>query len=122
MPKKILIVEDDQQVARVYGIKFSGAGYEVVSAFDGEEGIGKINAERPDIVLLDLMLPRKDGFAVLEEMKKNGNLSKIPVIVLSNLGQDEDRERALKLGAVDYIVKADSTIQEIVEKVGQYLK
>ena len=119
--KKVLIIEDDEQVARVYTIKLKQEGIETIGAVDGEAGLEKIVSEKPDLVLLDLMLPKKDGFWVLGEMAKAPALKKISVIVLSNLGQEQDKERALKLGAKDYLVKSDISIKEVVEKIKKYL-
>ncbi len=119
--KKVLIIEDDEQISRVYGIKLKQEGIETINAADGEEGLKKIISDKPDAVLLDLMLPGKDGFWVLEELSKKPQLKNIPVIVLSNLGQKTDQERAMKLGAKDYLVKADVSIKEVVERIKKYL-
>ncbi len=118
---KVLIIEDDEQISRVYGIKLNQEGIETVNAVDGEEGLNKIISEKPDLVLLDLMLPGKDGFWVLEEAGKRHMLGKIPVVVLSNLGQEADKERAFNLGVKDYLVKADTSIKEVVDKIKKYL-
>lgn len=119
--KKVMIVEDDEHISKVYEIKFAKEGFITALARDGEEAVMKIIAEKPDIILLDLMIPKKDGFAVLEEIKGNLALTQIPVIVLSNLGQQADQERALALGANEYLVKVDHPIQEVVDKVKGYL-
>ncbi|MEK9183975.1 MAG: response regulator [Patescibacteria group bacterium] len=121
MAKKVLIIEDDEQVSRIYGIKLKQEGIKTEVAADGEEGLKKIVSEKPDLVLLDLMLPGKDGFWVLEEMNKKPEIKSIPVIVLSNLGQEIDKEKAMKLGAKEYLVKADVSIKEAVERVKKYL-
>lgn len=119
--KKVMIVEDDEHISKVYEIKFAKAGIDTFLARDGEEAVAKIAVEKPDVVLLDLMLPKKDGFGVLEDIKKVPELAKIPVIILSNLGQKSDQDRALALGANEYLVKVDYPIQEIVDKVKGYL-
>ena len=119
--KKVVIVEDDDHISKVYEIKFAKEGIKTVIARDGEEGVIVITAEKPDMIILDLMVPKKDGFAVLEEIKKNPELANIPVIVLSNLGQKVDQERALALGANEYLVKVNQPIQEIIDKVKAYL-
>jgi DNA-binding response OmpR family regulator len=119
MAKKVLIIEDDEQISRVYGIKLKQENIEAISAMDGEEGFKKISSEKPDLVLLDLMLPKKDGFWVLEEIKKSG--IKVPVFVLSNLGQEQDKEKALSAGAKGYLIKADVSIKEVVEKIKKEL-
>lgn len=122
MAQKILIVEDDKFLRELLTRKLTEAGYNVIEALDGEEGIKKIKEERPDLVLLDLILPGIDGFAVLTQMKEDPVLSSIPVIILSNLGQKQEIERGLKLGAVDYLIKAHFTPIEIVEKVKNVLR
>lgn len=120
--KKILIVEDDKFLRELIVQKLLKEGYETSEAVDGEEGIKKVKEEKPDLVLLDLILPGIDGFEVLSKKKEDPNLARIPVIVLSNLGQKEDVERGLKLGAVDYLIKAHFTPGEIIEKVKNSLK
>lgn len=120
--KKVLIVEDDKFLRELLARKLREAEYEVLEAIDGEEGFKTIKEKKPDLVLLDLILPEIDGFEVLERKKRDPEIEKIPVIILSNLGQREDIERGLKLGATDYIVKAHSTPAEIVEKVRTILK
>jgi len=97
-------------------------GYEISEAVDGEEGMKKVKEEKPDLVLLDLILPGIDGFEVLSKMKEDPALASIPVIILSNLGQKEDVEKGLKLGAVDYLIKAHFTPGEIIEKIKAALK
>lgn len=119
--KKVLIVEDDDHISKVYEIKFAKEHVNAIVARDGEEAVVKITAEKPDLILLDLMVPKKDGFGVLEEIKKNPELAKIPVIVLSNLGQKSDQDRIMGLGANEYLVKVDYPIQEVINKVKTYL-
>lgn len=119
--KKIMVVEDDEHISKVYEIKFAKEGINVVLARDGEEAVVKITAEKPDVILLDLMIPKKDGFGVLEEIKKNPELVNIPVIILSNLGQKTDQDRALALGANEYLVKVDYSIQDVINKAKGYL-
>ncbi len=119
--KKILIVEDDIHISKVYEIKFTKNGFITSIALDGEEAVAKIIAEKPDLVLLDLMLPKKDGFSVLEDIKKIPELAHIPIIVLSNLGQQVDKDRAIALGAREYLVKVDYPIQDVIDKVKAYL-
>ena len=119
--KKVMIVEDDEHISKVYEIKFAKEGISTSVARDGEDAVVKITAEKPSLIILDLMIPKKDGFWVLEEIKKNPDLATIPVLVLSNLGQKSDQERALGLGANEYLVKVDFSIQDIIEKVKGYL-
>lgn len=122
MPKKILIVEDDKFLRELITQKLIREGYETIEAVDGEEGLQKFREKKPDLVLLDLILPGIDGFEVLSKIGEDESLSKIPVIILSNLGQRDDIERGLKLGAVDYLIKAHFTPGEIIEKVKAVLK
>ncbi len=120
--QKILIVEDDRFLRELIARKLTAENYQIIEAIDGEEGLKKIKEEKPDLVLLDLILPGIDGFEVLSRIKEDPSLASIPVIILSNLGQREDVERGMKLGAVDYLVKAHFTPNEIIEKVKQILK
>jgi len=122
MAKTILIIEDDKFLRELVAQKLLKEDYDVVEAVDGEEGVRKIKEEKPDLVLLDLILPGIDGFEVLTRMGKDPEIASIPVIVLSNLGQKEDVERGLKLGAKDYLIKAHFTPGEIIEKIKKYLK
>ncbi|MFA5013453.1 MAG: response regulator [Candidatus Paceibacterota bacterium] len=121
MAKKILIIEDDKFLRELMTRKLLSLEYDVVSASDGEEGLQKIKSETPDIVLLDLILPGINGFDVLAKAKKDPAIEKIPIIILSNLGQSEDIEKGLKLGAQDFLVKAHFTPQEIVNKLRSIL-
>lgn len=122
MAKRILIVEDDKFLRELMSQKLNKEGYEVIEAVDGEEGVKKVKEELPDLILLDLILPGMDGFEVLGEIKKEESTNKIPVIILSNLGQREDIERGLNMGATDYLIKAHFTPGEIIEKVKSVLK
>ncbi len=119
--KKVVIVEDDEHISKVYEIKLAKEDINAIVARDGEEAVIMITAEKPDLIILDLMVPKKDGFGVLEEIKKNPELAKIPVIILSNLGQKKDQDRATALGANEYLVKMDYSIQDIIDKVKGYL-
>ena len=122
MAKKILIIEDDKFLRELITQKLLKEGFEVLEAVDGEEGIKEIKEGKPNLVLLDLILPGIDGFEVLSRAKKDPSLASIPVIILSNLGQKDDVERGLKLGAIDYLIKAHFTPGEIIEKVRNILK
>lgn len=118
---KLVIVEDEEILQSVLKEKFEEAGFEVFVAADGEAALSMIQKVNPKIVLLDLLLPKKDGFAVLKELKDNSVTENMPtVIILSNLGQDEEIKKALALGAKDYFVKTQHPIKEIVEKVKKY--
>lgn len=118
--EKILIVEDDKFLRELIAQKLVKEGYHISEAVDGEEGLKKAKEEKPDLVLLDLILPGIDGFEVLARMKEE-NIGRVPVIILSNLGQKEDVEKGLELGAVDYLVKAHFTPGEIIEKIKRAL-
>jgi len=118
---KVLLIEDDLALLKIYSNKLKANNYEISVATTGKEGLHKIITEKPDVVLLDIILPEKDGFMVLEEMKINPETKKIPVIILSNLGQEADIQRGKKLGAVDYLVKSDVSLMDLVEKVKKYI-
>jgi len=122
MAKTILIVEDDKFLRELIVRKLIQEDFSTSEAIDGEDGIKKIKEEKPDLVLLDLILPGIDGFEVLLKMKEDISLAQIPVIILSNLGQKDDVERGFKLGAVDYLIKAHFTPGEIIEKIKTVLK
>lgn len=119
MSKKILIIEDDKILAELLEKKLKNAGFEVTLAFDGEEGLASLRANKPDLILLDIVMPQKNGLELMEEMNKNPetNLIKIPVIVISNSGQPVEIDRILKLGAKDYLIKTEFNPQEVIEKV-----
>jgi len=120
---KVLVIEDDKFLRELISRKLSEEKFEVEEAVDGEQGLEKIRKIKPDLVLLDLILPGIDGFEVLSQAKEDDpSISSIPIIILSNLGQQEDVEKGLKLGAVDYLVKAHFTPKEIIEKVRAVLK
>lgn len=114
---RILIAEDDAFLRNAYKAKFTKAGFGVVLAADGVEAIDMLKMTKPDVILLDLVMPRQDGFTTLDLIKKMSEYKDIPVLISSNLGQKEDIERALNLGATDYIIKSDMSLEEIVAKV-----
>lgn len=118
---KILFVDDDNFLRKVYKTELSEQGYEVILASDGEDGLEKAKISDPDLIILDMIMPRKNGFEVLTELQNNPNTKNIPVIILSNLGQDDDVKKGLDLGAVDYLVKDNITLSTIVEKVNLYI-
>ncbi len=122
MAKKILIIEDDKFLRELITQKLIKESYDVSEAIDGEEGMERIKKLKPDLVLLDLILPGIDGFEVLSRMKEDVSVSQIPVIILSNLGQKDDVEKGLKLGAVDYLIKAHFTPGEIINKIKTVLE
>ena len=114
---KILLIEDDKFLRELIIQKLGREGFEATEAPEGEAGLTKMKEERPDLVLLDLILPGIDGFEVLSRMKKDPALTSIPVIILSNLGQRDDVQKGIDLGAEDYLIKAHFTPGEIVEKI-----
>lgn len=120
--KKILVVEDDGMISSMYKTKFAADGFEVSIADNGVIGLELAKKEKPDIIMLDVILPRLDGFSVLEEIKKDPATKNIPVIMLTNLGTDEDRVKGEKMGALDYLVKASLTPGQVSEKIKKALK
>lgn len=120
--KKILLVEDDEMLRDMYTLKMEEEGYTLVTASDGEAGLALALEHKPDIILLDIMMPKMDGFAVLTEIKKDESMKNTPVLLLSNLGQQADVDKGKELGANDYVVKASMTPTQVVEKVKSYLK
>jgi len=121
MFKKILLIEDDKFLRELMNKKLITLGYDVVTAADGESGLVMIKETKPDVVLLDLILPGINGFEVLEKAKQDPEIAAIPIVILSNLGQGEDIEKGLSLGAKDFLVKAHFTPQEIVNKLKSIL-
>lgn len=117
MKPKIVIIEDDIFLAEMYATKFEFEGFDMQVASNGDEGLKLVKKTKPDIVLLDILLPKQNGFEVLEELKKDDELREIPVVLLTNLGQKEDIEKGLELGAVDYLIKAHFVPSEVVQKV-----
>lgn len=121
MPKKILVIEDDAALQNSIREILKSGGYTVISALTGEDGVRLAAAEIPDLILLDLILPQKDGFEVLTKVRNTPETSKVPVIVLTNLDSSEEVERALSLGARTFLVKLQYTLDEILEKVKKTL-
>lgn len=118
--QRILVVEDEKPLNHALSLKLTHEGFQVDSAFDGEEGLAFIEKGSYDLVLLDLIMPNLDGFGVLQKLKTLGN--KVPVIVLSNLGQPEDKQRSQELGAQGFFIKSDTALSEIVTMVNDKLK
>jgi len=114
---KVLVVEDDQFLRGLMVQKIRKEGFDVTEAIDGEEGFKLAMQVIPHIILLDLILPGMDGFEVLQKIRSNDSIAKIPVIILSNLGQKDDIDKGMKMGATDYLIKAHNTPGEIVDKV-----
>ncbi|HLC99884.1 MAG TPA: response regulator [Patescibacteria group bacterium] len=117
---KILVAEDDRFITQIYATKLGKAGFELVMVSDGRDVVPHMLREKPDLVLLDLMMPGKSGFDVLRDIKADPELKKIPVLVITALAQTKERELGLQLGAKDYIIKSDHSIQEIIAKITRY--
>ena len=120
--KKILVVEDDSMISSMYKTKFEVDGFEVLIADNGVSGLELAKTAKPDIIMLDIILPQLDGFSVLEQIKKDKVAKNIPVIMLTNLGTDEDKKKGEIMGAADYLVKASLTPGQISAKIKQALK
>lgn len=119
--KNVLLVEDDAFLGSIYQKKFEMEGFKISVSTDGEKGLADIKKKKPDIILLDILLPKLDGFAVLEKVKADPEIKNIPVILLTNLGQKDDVEKGLEAGAVDYLIKAHFKPSEVVDKVKKVL-
>lgn len=116
---KVLLIEDDVAAAEMYRLRLAVDGYTVVTANDGREGLRMAAEEAPDFIYLDLRLPGLDGFEVLEHLRSDPETANIPVIILTNFGEPELRERGLRLGALEFLVKADTTPAQLSENVGR---
>ena len=114
---KILIIEDDRYISKMYQLKLSLEGYEVQVAENGREGVDKVKEFMPDIILLDILMPELDGFEVLKIVKGDDATKDIPVLIMSNLGQEDHVDKGMKLGAIGYIVKSQYTPSKVVEKI-----
>ena len=119
---KILLIEDDTFLAGMYISKLGFENFEILLANDGKQGIKLAEKEKPDLILLDILLPKVDGFEVLKVVKKNDKTKEIPVILLTNLGQKSDVEKGLSLGADDYLIKAHFMPQEVIKKIKDTLR
>jgi DNA-binding response OmpR family regulator len=119
--KTILLVEDDAIISSMYKAKFEDDGFKILIAQDGVSGLELAKKEKPDIIVLDVILPGLDGFSVLEEIKKDLTTKNIPVIMLTNLGTNEDKTKGRNMGALDYLVKASLTPAEISDKIKEFL-
>lgn len=118
----ILIVEDEDFLVRALKDNLESEGYSVEVAMDGEAVFDQLKKKKPSLILLDLLLPKKNGFDVLKEIRQSPEYQLIPVVILSNLGEDSEIKHALELGANDYFVKSQHPIQEVIEKVREYLQ
>ena len=120
--KKILVVEDDKFLSGAYRIKLVKLGFEVQLASDGDEALSHLQTFTPDLILLDLIMPGKDGFSTLIGLKSDQRWKNIPVIVASNLGQKEDIDKSMALGASDFIVKSDTSLEQVATKINKLLQ
>lgn len=118
-PIKVLIVEDDMQIQQMYATMFTIRRYTVILAGDGEEGLAKTRAERPDVILLDIMMPKMNGIEMLENLKRAPDTKDIPVVMLSNVADDEHVQEALSKGALKYIIKSEYVPRQVAEVVEQ---
>jgi len=119
--KKILVIEDEATLQKALNEVLSEEGYEVVSSLDGLRGLELAKEEIPDLILLDIILPKMDGFEVLKKIKEDDKTSQIPVIILTNLSDINDIQKALDLGATTYLVKADFHIEDVLKKIEKVL-
>jgi two-component system alkaline phosphatase synthesis response regulator PhoP len=119
---KLLLIEDDVTLVKMYERKFTSDGYEVAVAYDGEEGLKKATDEKPDLIILDLMLPKLDGITLFKKLRSQAVTFKTPVLLLTNFDQEDAVFECFKLGAVDYLLKSDVTPQQVVTKVESLLK
>jgi len=115
--KKLIIIEDEETLLNLLDKKLNQEGYSVDIARDGEEGLEKIRNNRPDLILLDIVMPKMGGFEVMEILRKDEELNTIPIIIISNSGQPVELDRAKELGVVDWLIKTDFDPQEVVDKV-----
>ena len=117
MAKKILMIEDEEIMIDLLQRKIAQEGYEISVARNGEEGLAAMKEKKPDLVLLDIIMPKMGGFEVMEKMQKDKDLKKIPVIVISNSGQPVEIDRAQKMGAEDWLIKTQFDPKEVIEKI-----
>ena len=115
-------MKDDVFFQKFYSTRLTEQGFETIVASDGDEGLAMIRAQKPNMILLDIIMPKKNGFEVLEEMKKDPEISSIPVLVFSTLGQEDDVKRALSLGAKDYINKSFFDFSNLISKIKTIVK
>ena len=120
-PRRILLVEDDRFLRKAAETTLKQQGYTVITAADGEEALRVARSAPPDLILLDVIMPKLNGFQVLDALKKDPTTAHIPVIILSNLGQDRDVQQAMEAGATAYFIKADLSLQALVQRVGETL-
>ncbi|MEK7626871.1 MAG: response regulator [Patescibacteria group bacterium] len=119
--KKILLVEDEPMLSNLLRQRLEKENFKVTAAHDGNEAIKFLKQEKPDLILLDIILPKMSGFEIMEIMKSDPTLQAAPVVVVSNLGQDSDIERGQSLGAIGYFIKANLSIEDLVSKIKEFL-
>ena len=120
--KKVLLVDDDPLIIRMYQLNFTRDGYEVITAFDGEGAIMSAKRDKPDIILLDLMMPKMNGVETLKILKNDADTKDIPVIILTNLGDSQDdMKKAKEMGALDYLVKSETDLKILTDRVKEVL-
>lgn len=120
--KTILVAEDDRFLLKVYTAKLEKEGFNVVACNDGAEAVRQAQVHKPNLMLIDMIMPKKNGFDVLLEVKADPVIASTPVIILTSLGQESDVERGLQLGAADYLVKSSASFRDVNEKIAQYIK
>ena len=121
MSAKILIIEDDRYISKMYQLKLSLDGFDVQVADNGRIGLEKVSQFKPDIILTDILMPEIDGFEVIKSIKSDTELKAIPVLIMSNLGQEDHIQKGLELGALGYIVKSQYTPSKVVDKIKEIL-
>jgi len=119
---KILLVEDDSLIVKIYSTRLKADGFVIISADNGEDGLTVAEKEFPDLILLDVMMPKVDGFTVLQKLRENPKFKSTPIIVYSNLGQESEMQKAIQMGATEFIVKANISPTELVNKIKSYVK
>ena len=122
MERKILIIEDEKILSEMYQDKFSQVGFKVISATEAKEGLELAKKEKPDLVVLDMLLPRENGIFFLKELRKHKEISSVPVVVFSNFDDPDTKRQAKKFGAKDYLIKTDYTPQQIIEEIKKFLE
>ncbi len=120
--RKILLVEDDSMIVEMYKLRFEEEGFEVTVTDKGSEAIKLAESLKPDIILLDIILPEVDGFNILQTLKSDANTKDLPILLLTNLAQESDKERAMAMGANDYFVKSQHTPSDVLQKVMELIK
>lgn len=120
--KSILLIEDDPFLLDIYSVKLTDAGFSVETATNGQEALIKARENQPKLIILDIVLPQIDGWEILKIIKSENNLKKIPVVVLSNLGQKSEVEKGLKMGAAKYLIKAHYTPSQVIEEIKEVIK